>query len=254
MKLISWNVNGLRAAAKKGFSQWMSGTGADIIAVQETKAQLNQFPEDLLTVPGYSLYGHSAERKGYSGVALWTRREPSRVILKTGLEEFDREGRIIRLDWDRLTLFNIYFPNGKASPERLDYKMRFYEMILEEAIRLRSEKRGVIICGDVNTAHREIDLARPAENSTVSGFLPQERAWIDRLLEAGFSDTFRHFHPEPDRYSWWDYKTRARERNIGWRIDYVFLSEELLGKLKDAFIMDEIPGSDHCPVGIDLDL
>ena len=254
MKLISWNVNGLRAVAKKGFSQWMRETGADIIGVQETKAQLDQFPEDLLAVPGYHLYGHSAERKGYSGVALWTCREPSRVILKTGQEEFDREGRMLRLDWDRLTLFNIYFPNGKASPERLDYKMRFYEMILEEAIRLRSEGRGVIICGDVNTAHREIDLARPAENSTVSGFLPQERAWIDRLLEAGFSDTFRHFHPEPARYSWWDYKTRARERNIGWRIDYVFLSEDLLGKLKDAFIMDEVPGSDHCPVGIDLDL
>lgn len=254
MKLISWNVNGLRAVAKKGFSQWMRETGADIIAVQETKAQNDQFPEDLLTVPGYHLYSHSAERKGYSGVALWTRREPSRVILKTGQEEFDREGRMLRLDWDRLTLFNIYFPNGKASPERLDYKMRFYEMILEEALRLRSEGRGIIICGDVNTAHREIDLARPAENSTVSGFLPQERAWIDRLLEAGFSDTFRHFHPEPDRYSWWDYKTRARERNIGWRIDYVFLSEELLGKLKDSFILDEVTGSDHCPVGIELDL
>ena len=254
MKLISWNVNGLRAVAKKGFSQWMSQAGADVIAVQETKALPDQFPDELRHVPGYHLYAHSAERKGYSGVALWTRREPAEVILRTGHEEFDREGRILRLDWDRLTLFNIYFPNGKASPERLDYKMRFYGMILEEAIRLRSEKRGVIICGDVNTAHREIDLARPAENSTVSGFLPQERAWIDRLLEAGFCDTFRHFHPEPARYSWWDYKTRARERNIGWRIDYVFLSEELLGKLKDSFILDEVTGSDHCPVGIELDL
>jgi len=254
VKLISWNVNGLRAVAKKGFSEWLRGTGADIVAVQETKAQPDQFPEELVRLPDYHLYLHSAERKGYSGVALWTRQEPDEVVLKTGYEEFDREGRILRLDRGGLTLFNIYFPNGKASPERLDYKMRFYEMILEEALRLRRGKRGVIICGDVNTAHREIDLARPAENSTVSGFLPQERAWIDRLLEAGFVDSFRHLHPEPDRYSWWDYKTRARERNIGWRIDYVFISEELRSALKEAFILDEVYGSDHCPVGIELDL
>ncbi|HHH84716.1 MAG TPA: exodeoxyribonuclease III [Firmicutes bacterium] len=254
MKLISWNVNGLRAVAKKGFARWMRDIGADIIAVQETKAQPDQFPDELRNVPGYHLYLHSAERKGYSGVALWARQEPVSVLLKTGQEEFDREGRILRLDWDRFTLFNIYFPNGKASPERLDYKMRFYDMILEEAARLRSSRRSVIICGDVNTAHREIDLARPRENSTVSGFLPEERAWIDRLLAAGFIDSFRHLHPEPDRYSWWDYKTRARERNIGWRIDYVFISKDLLDVLKASFILDEIYGSDHCPVGIDLDL
>ncbi|HDS03795.1 MAG TPA: exodeoxyribonuclease III [Firmicutes bacterium] len=254
MRLISWNVNGLRAVYKKGFEEWMARDEADILCVQEIKALEEQFPIALREMNGYELFIHSAERKGYSGVACWAKEKPREVIRHLGEAAFDQEGRVLGLVYDSFTLFNIYFPNGKASAERLDYKMRFYDRILAEAAHLKKNGRAVIICGDVNTAHQAIDLARPDENSSVSGFLPEERAWIDRLLEEGFIDTFRHFQPEAGHYSWWDYKTRARERNVGWRIDYFFISEDLLPRLKKAFILKDVYGSDHCPVGIELDL
>ncbi|NLL62576.1 MAG: exodeoxyribonuclease III [Candidatus Atribacteria bacterium] len=251
MRLLSWNVNGLRAIYNKNFNIWL-GQPADIYCIQETKLQPEQIPDELINRPNcYSFFSH-AEKKGYSGVALWTKQKPIGFSDAMGIPRFDVEGRFMRLDFPEFVLFNIYFPNGKASQERLQYKLDFYETFLKMAVSLLKEGRRVIICGDVNTAHKEIDLARAKENEKTSGFLPIEREWIDRLIEAGFIDTFRYFNSEPDNYSWWDYKTRARERNVGWRIDYFFISENLKDNLKSAFIQSEVAGSDHCPVGIDL--
>ncbi len=253
MRLLSWNVNGLRAVYNKNFLQWFDQQNADIYCIQETKSQLEQIPEELINKTGYYSYFTQAGRKGYSGVALWTKLKPVRINDKLGIPRFDIEGRFLEAYFPGFILFNIYFPNGKASQERLRFKMDFYETILKKAVDLLTEGQKIIICGDVNTAHREIDLARPKENEKISGFLPIEREWIDRLLKAGFIDTFRYFHSEGGQYSWWDYKTKARERNIGWRIDYFFISKNLLDNLQSAFIQSEVIGSDHCPIGIDLD-
>ncbi|MDD3655705.1 MAG: exodeoxyribonuclease III [Atribacterota bacterium] len=253
MRLLLWNVNGLRAAYKKNFLAWFDQQQADIYCIQETKSQLEQIPEELVKKLDYYSYFAQAEKKGYSGVALWTKLKPVKISDKLGIPRFDTEGRFIQATFTKFILFNIYFPNGKASQERLQYKIDFYETILKKAVDLLKEGQRVVICGDVNTAHKEIDLARPKENEKVSGFLPIEREWIDHLLQAGFVDTFRHFHSKPGQYSWWDYKTRARERNIGWRIDYFFISNNLKGNLKSAFIQPDVKGSDHCPIGIDLD-
>lgn len=255
MRLLCWNVNGIRAAYKKGLSALLAEDGADIICLQETKATPEQLPEGLRDPPGYHSYFVSPEeKKGYSGVCLYSKVKPSKVVPGLGQKRFDAEGRTLVAHFDDMVLFNVYFPNGKASPERLRYKMEFYEEFLEVAARTVESGRRVVICGDVNTAHREIDLARPKENSKVSGFLPQERAWIDRFLEAGFVDTFRMFDPSPERYTWWDMKTRARERNVGWRIDYFFVDQGLRPRCRNAFIMPEVQGSDHCPIGLELEL
>ena len=249
-KILSWNVNGIRAIEKKGFSDWLIKESPDILCIQETKAQEYQLSDTLRKIQGYFSYFTSAEKKGYSGVAIYSKTEPVTVKHGFGFPEFDSEGRTIIAEYDHFTLFNIYFPNGKASKERLTYKMDFYERFLEHVDTLRNEGKRLIICGDVNTAHKEIDLARPKENETVSGFLPEERAWIDRFIEHGFIDTFRMFNQEQGHYSWWDYKTRARERNIGWRIDYFFISENLKSFISSAFMLSEVMGSDHCPIGI----
>ncbi len=253
MKLISWNVNGIRAVEKKGFSDWVKRESPDILCLQETKATEEQIPKDIQNLPYKQFYLSASSRKGYSGVGLLTKIEPQSVKFGMGEEEFDREGRVISADYGDFVLFNVYFPNGKASEERLDFKLRFYRKFLEVVKDLKDRGRGVIICGDVNTAHKEIDLARPKENEKVSGFLPVEREWIDKLIEEGFIDTFRMFVKEGGHYSWWDYKSRARERNVGWRIDYFFVSENLKDRVKDAFILSDVYGSDHCPVGIVLD-
>lgn len=254
MRLLMWNVNGLRAVYNKNFLEWFDEQQADIYCIQETKSHLSQIPDELINRPGYYSYFTQAEKRGYSGVALWTKKKPINISDKLGIPRFDSEGRYIRADFPEFILFNIYFPNGKASPERLQYKMDFYETFLKKVVDLLNEGHKIIICGDINTAHKEIDLARPKENSSISGFLPIEREWIDRLLQTGFLDTFRYFNTEPGQYSWWDYKSRARERNVGWRIDYFLISENLKDNLKSAFIQSEVYGSDHCPVGIDLDL
>lgn len=252
LRILSWNVNGIRAVHRKGFMDWFSGERPDILCVQETKAREEQVPPDLLQIEGYEARFVSAERKGYSGVALFTSVEPLRVQDGFGAPEFDTEGRTIIAEYPEFTLFNIYFPNGKASPERLRYKMAFYDYFLEYVEGFRKRGIPVIICGDVNTAHREIDLARPRENEKVSGFLPEEREWIDRFLRRGYVDTFRLFNTDPGQYTWWDYKTRARERNIGWRIDYFYVSEDLGNRLESSFILSEVEGSDHCPIGIEI--
>jgi len=252
MRLLSWNVNGLRAIYRKNFIQWFEDEEADIYCIQETKSHLEQLPKKLVERPGYEGYFAQAERKGYSGVALWSKVKPDKVSYELGLPRFDSEGRLIEVAYEDFTLFNVYFPNGKASRERLQYKMEYYETFLKRMSDLLRKDRKIVICGDVNTAHQEVDLARPKENEKVSGFLPIEREWIDRLLELGFIDTFRYFQNEPGHYSWWDYKTRARERNVGWRIDYFYISNNLKDNLKSAFIESEVMGSDHCPIGIDL--
>lgn len=251
MRIISWNVNGIRALQRKGFAQWMLDDGSEIICIQETKAKRSQLKKDLLDIGDYSSYLSSPERKGYSGVAIYTKADPIEVEEGMGIARFDMEGRVLTAEYPHFFLMNVYFPNGKASKERLNYKMDFYEHFLEFANRKRRGK-GVIVCGDVNTAHEEIDLARPKENSSVSGFLPDEREWIDRFLATGFVDSFREFDRSPDRYSWWDLKTRARERNVGWRIDYFFVSSELKDNLVGAGIHEEVEGSDHCPVSIEM--
>jgi exodeoxyribonuclease-3 len=254
MHIVSWNVNGIRAVFKKGFSDWFLATKPDILCLQETKATEEQIPEAIRDAAGYYKYYATAEKKGYSGVALFTLEEPEAVEFGFGIKRFDNEGRIIIAFYNTFILFNIYFPNGKASKERLRYKMDFYDAFLENVDSFKEKGKRIIICGDVNTAHREIDLARPKENEKVSGFLPEERAWIDKLLSHGYYDTFRIFNSEGGNYTWWDYKTRARERNIGWRIDYFLVSDNLRKSLKSACILTDIMGSDHCPIGIEIDL
>ncbi len=252
MRLVSWNVNGIRSIHKKGFLEWLAAEGPDILCIQETKANVGQLAPELISVPGYSAYFSAPERKGYSGVALYTREEPESVSYGLGIERFDSEGRTIAADFGDFVLFDIYFPNGKRSEERLRYKMDFYDAFLERVNALTADGRHVVVCGDVNTAHKEIDLARPKENAKVSGFLPEERAWMDKFIDAGYVDTFRAYNQEPGNYSYWDQITRARDRNVGWRIDYFFVDEGLAGRLNDAFILPEVMGSDHCPVGIEI--
>lgn len=252
IRFLSWNVNGIRAVHRKGFADWFRDESPDVLCVQETKAEAHQVPDDLREMDRYHAYFCSAKRRGYSGVGLWTRTEPEQVDLGFGVKRFDEEGRTIRADYGRFILFNVYFPNGGASEERLAYKMDFYAAFLKHLKKELKQQPNIVICGDVNTAHCEIDLARPKENETVSGFLPQERQWIDKLLKAGFLDTFRLKDESPGKYSWWDYKTRARERNVGWRIDYFFVSEALKDHVAKAAILDQVLGSDHCPVELVL--
>lgn len=250
--LISWNVNGIRAIANKGFLPWLKRTKPDILALQETKAHPDQLTKELLNPEGYFSYWHLGERKGYSGVGLYTREEPQELRTVFGIKKLDDEGRTMLADFGSFILLNVYFPNGGQGEHRLRYKMEFYDAFLDLLKKLRKAEKKIVICGDVNTAHTEIDLARPKENSTVTGFLPEERAWIDKLIAAGFIDTFRVFNKKPNNYTWWDYKTRARERNVGWRIDYFFISENLKKHLKKAAIYPTVQGSDHCPLGIEL--
>jgi len=254
IRILSWNVNGIRAVQKKGFADWFQREQFDILCIQETKAQEEQLDDELKSPEGYNAYFASAERKGYSGVALYTTLEPVQIERGFGVPQFDPEGRTLMADYGDFILFNVYFPNGKASKERLQFKMDFYEAFLERVKALREQGKKLIVCGDVNTAHQEIDLARPKENEKISGFLPEERAWIDRFIESGFLDTFRMFNQEPDQYTWWDLKSRARERNVGWRIDYFFISDNLKDLIHSAFILHDVQGSDHCPIGIALSL
>lgn len=252
IKLISWNVNGLRAVAKKGFLDWLAKAQPDVLCLQETKAYEQQLPLSLKQVNGYQPFFCAAERKGYSGVAIYTRKPPKRVKTGMGISRFDTEGRTLMAEYEKFLLYCVYFPNGKASKERLQYKMDFYDAFLNTVEKQRKAGKKIVICGDVNTAHREIDLARPKENEKVSGFLPEERAWIDALLSSGYVDTFRIFEQNAGHYTWWDLKTRARERNVGWRLDYFFVSRSLKHNVVGAHILDNVQGSDHCPISLEL--
>jgi len=252
IKILCWNVNGIRAIRGRGFLEWLQEESPDILCLQETKAHIEQLDKDLREPYGYHTYWNYPERKGYGGVATFTKTEP--VAVKYAFEgaDFDLEGRVIITEHVDFLIMNVYFPNGKMGQERLKYKMDFYEAFLSFADSLKARGTKLIICGDFNTAHKAIDLARPKENEKVSGFLPEERAWMDKFASRGYVDAFRYFNEEPNQYTWWDMKTRARERNVGWRIDYFFVTENLLPAVSSAFIMPEVTGSDHCPVGIVL--
>lgn len=254
LKILSWNVNGIRAVCKKGFVDWFIKENPDIMCLQETKAHVAQVPVDISDMKGYRTYFSSAERKGYSGVGVLTKHEPFDIKKGFGRAEFDNEGRTLIVDYGEFILFSMYFPNGGMSEARLKYKMDFYNAFLEFINNVKEQGKKLIICGDINTAHTEIDIARPKENEKVSGFLQEERAWIDKLIAHGFIDTFRVFDHEGGNYTWWDYKSRARQRNIGWRLDYFFISENLQKHLKSAFIMSDVYGSDHCPLGIEIEI
>jgi len=260
MKIVSWNVNGLRSLAKNDYwESFLKVVKPDIFCLQETKASPDQLSEEFLSpacagrsASFSSFFSSSQVKKGYSGVALYSKVEPLNVIYGMGIKEFDQEGRIIGAEYEDFWLLNVYFPNGGQGPERLDYKMRFYDAFLAFVEKLR-KKKPVIFCGDVNTAHEEIDLARPKENEENTGFLPQERAWIDEVLSAGFVDSFRHFHPNTaGAYTYWDIKTRARDRNVGWRLDYFFVVHEFIKHIKKSEIHNDIYGSDHCPISITI--
>ena len=253
LKLYSWNVNGIRAAQRKGFLEWFQNVRPDILCVQETKAQPEQLDPELLLPEGYHAFWAAAERKGYSGVALFSRQEPQSVQLGLGIEAYDREGRTIIADYGHFLLVAAYFPNGSRDHSRVPFKMAYKDAFLDVCNRFRDEGRPVIFCGDVNTAHREIDLARPKSNEKTTGFLPEERAWIDKVVAQGYIDTFRSLHPEQvDAYSWWAYWGKARERNVGWRIDYFFVTPDLQEKIVAAEIHADVFGSDHCPISLTL--
>jgi len=252
---ISWNVNGIRAVDKKEALKWIDEEKVDFLALQEIKAEKEQIPETIFE-KSYEIQNiNSSVKKGQSGVALYTNKQgiftctcPSVDILS--------EGRINEYHFDNIAYFNVYFPNGQRNEERLEYKMAFYERFLEHINALRAEGKSIIICGDVNTAHKPIDLARPKANEKTSGFLPMEREWMERLLSAGYIDTFRHVHGDEatNHYSWWSYRAGARGNNVGWRIDYFFVSEDLKEKIISADILDQIMGSDHCPIRLVLDI
>lgn len=254
--LLSWNVNGVRAVHKKGFLDWLEEAAPDILCLQETRATKTQLPDELARPINYRGYWNSAKnKKGYSGTALLTQLEPVTVEFGLGIKEFDQEGRTIIAQYPTFTLINCYFPNGGRDHSRVPFKLAFYDAFLEKCESLRRKGHAVIFCGDVNTAHQEIDLARPKENQKTTGFLPEERAWLDHVVEMDYVDTFRHFHPGlTGQYTWWTMRSQARARNIGWRLDYFFVALELLERVTDAFILTEVMGSDHCPAGLRLKL
>jgi len=256
-KLISWNVNGLRAVMQKDFLGSFRKLDADVVAIQEIKLQQAQLDDKMARIAGYeSMWSHCEVKKGYSGVGAYTREAPVNARSGFGEARFDTEGRVIEMDFGGFLFFNVYFPNGQMSEERLQYKLDFYEKFFEYTDACRRRGRSIVICGDYNTAHNEIDLANPKANENNSGFLRIERDWLDRIVKRGYVDTFRHFHPDAVKYSWWTYRFKARERNIGWRIDYFFVSTDLIenGGVKDAFIDNDIFGSDHCPIGLIVEI
>jgi len=252
MKLISWNVNGVRAVVKKGFLDWLDQAQPDILCLQETKAHVDQLAAEILTDHGYHTYWHSGERRGYSGVATFCKEEPLYVQEGLGIERYDAEGRVLVTEHENFLLYNIYFPNGQKDDERLQYKLDFYDDLLPIINEQVGSGNNVVVTGDWNTAHHPIDLARPKQNVNTSGFMPIEREKLDMYVENGWIDTFRLFHQEGERYSWWTYRFGARERNVGWRIDYFFVNEGFIENIADADIHDEIMGSDHCPVSLEL--
>ncbi|MEN9337837.1 MAG: Exodeoxyribonuclease [Candidatus Parcubacteria bacterium] len=255
MKLISWNVNGIRAVHKKGRFDDLLALDADIIGIQETKATPDQLGEMLTAPKGYTAFFDSAkERKGYSGVAVYTKVEPEKVEYGLGNDEYDTEGRCLTLHFKDFAFVTCYFPNGKRDEDHFHYKLRYYDEFLRHVKHLQDTYGKVIFCGDLNVAHNEIDLARPKENANSIGFLPVEREWVDRVQEEGFIDTFRALHPETVKYSWWDQKTHSRERNVGWRIDYFFVNETLFQDVKKSDILSDFTGSDHAPTVLEIDL
>jgi exodeoxyribonuclease-3 len=257
IKLVSWNVNGLRAVIKKDFFNSYKRLDADILALQETKLQEPQLTDEMKDIEGYESYWSCASvKKGYSGVATYARMLPKGVKFGIGDPRFDDEGRIVELDFGDFIFFNVYFPNGQMSEERLQYKLDFYEAFFNYTDEYKNQGKSLIITGDYNTAHNEIDLKNPKPNENTSGFLRIERDWLDRITARGYVDTFRHYNPDTVKYSWWTYRFKARDRNIGWRIDYFFVTQDIIdsGWIKETFIDNDIYGSDHCPIGLVIEI
>ena len=251
MKLVSWNVNGIRACLNKGFDDFFKEVDADIFCIQETKCQEGQVD---LEYDGYESYWNSAEKKGYSGTAIFTKIKPLSAKYGIGIEEHDKEGRVITLEFDKFYMVDIYTPNSKRELERLDYRQIWEDEIRKYLLKL-NETKPVIMCGDLNVAHKEIDLKNPKTNTHNAGFTIEERNKMTELLDAGFVDSFRYLYPDKeDAYSWWSYMRKAREKNVGWRIDYFIVSESIKDKIKEASIYSEVMGSDHCPVGLEIEL
>ena len=252
-RLVSWNVNGIRAVVRKGFLEWLDAARPDVLGVQELKAQPDQVSLELQNPLGmYQTYFDWGERKGYSGVGLFTKRPPLRVSNGLGVERFDSEGRLVQAEYDDFTFITCYFPNGQSSEERLQFKLEYYDAFLDHIEALRAKGHRIVACGDYNTAHHAIDLARPKANAKTSGFLPIERAWMDKIEALGYVDTLRIVNKQPDIYTYWDQKSFARERNIGWRIDYFYVSPDLVPSVLDAGTLPDVTGSDHCPITLTL--
>lgn len=257
MKLISWNVNGIRAWYKKDNTlSWVLKQKPDFFCFQEIKAEEEQLPENLANIPGYFSYFESSKgRKGYSGVAIYSKHKPEKIDYTVGNKKLDQEGRMLALHFGEFVVINCYFPNGGGGPARLKFKLDYYDEFLKYIERLKKKGKKIVFCGDINTAHNEIDLARPKANEKNTGFLPIEREWMDKVLKKGWIDTWRFKYPKKkDKYTYWDMKTRSRDRNVGWRIDYFFVSDNLEKNIKNAKIHDGIYGSDHCPIGLELDI
>ena len=253
-RIISYNLNGIRSAINKGILDWIEETVPDIICIQETKAQPEQVDTGEFHKLGYKDYWHSAEKKGYSGVLIFTREEPDHVEIGMGNPAYDSEGRVIRADYGDLSVLDVYIPSGTTGDIRQEIKMKFLDDFLNYLTELRKSRPMLLVCGDFNIAHNEIDIHNPVGNKKSSGFLPEERAWLDTFLASGFVDSFRHQNPETVKYSWWSFRSNAREKNIGWRLDYHMLTRELSARLRGAGIINEAKHSDHCPVWVDIEI
>ncbi len=253
LKITTWNVNGIRAALGKGLKEWLLTEAPDVFCIQEIKARPDQLTVEQLDFPGYEIYWNPAERPGYSGVATFCRQKPAALAIGLGESRFDVEGRVIRSRHPGFLLYNIYFPNGQRGQDRVEYKLDFYASLLETCDSLHAAGENIIITGDFNTAHTPLDLRNPKENESTSGFLPEERARVTKFLEHGFVDIYRVLYPERAQYTWWTYRMAARQRNVGWRIDYFLISKPLAARVRDVIIHDDVTGSDHCPVSLILD-
>jgi len=251
LKILSYNVNGIRAALNKGFSDWLKAANPDVLCLQEIKALKEQVDTAVFEELGYQHYWFSAQKKGYSGVAILAKKEPKMIVYGSGIDHMDFEGRILRVDFDEVSVMSLYLPSG-TNTDRLDYKFRFMDEFQEYINELKQSYPNLVICGDYNICHEAIDIHDPIRNKNVSGFLPEERAWLDGFLKSGFVDSFRYLNPEPHNYSWWSYRANARNNNKGWRIDYALVSAPLREHISRAFILPEAKHSDHCPVGVEL--
>lgn len=253
-KIITYNVNGIRAAISKGFMDWLQAASPDIICLQEIKATHEQIPLLDFEALGYHHYWYPAQKKGYSGVALLSKQKPDNVVYGCGIKAYDEEGRVLRADFGDVSVLSVYHPSGSSGDERQAFKMKWLDDFLDYANKLRAQRPQLIICGDYNICHKHIDIHNPVSNARSSGFLPEERAWFDKFVGHGYVDSFRHFNNEPHQYSWWSYRANARAKNLGWRIDYNMITENLQPKLKRSVILPDAMHSDHCPVVVEVDL